>query len=62
MTNVKKFYVSITLFIILALSIWFIILDFSRFYSQNYSYDIYPSALLKRINVLLAASIAAMFW
>lgn len=58
MTNRKKLYVSITLFIILALSIWFIILDFSRFYSQNYSYDIYPSALLKRINVLLAAFIA----
>jgi hypothetical protein len=55
MTSRKKLYISTILFILLALSIWFIILDFSRFYSHNYSYDIYPSALLKRINVILAA-------
>jgi YhhN family len=57
MTSRKKLYISTILFVILALSIWFIILDFSRFYSQNYSYAIYPSALLKRINVILAAFI-----
>ncbi len=58
MTNGKKLFVSTILFIILALSIWFVILDFSRFFTHNYSYDIYPSALLKRINVILAAFIA----
>ena len=58
MANGKKLYVSIILFIISALSIWFLILDFSRFSTLDYSYDIYPSALLKRINVILAAFIA----
>jgi len=33
-------------------------LDFSRFSVLNYNYDIYPSSILKRINVLLAAAIA----
>ena len=56
--NKKKLYVTITVIIISALCIWFVILDFSRFSSLNYCYDIYPSALLKRINVILAAFIA----
>lgn len=58
MTKGKKLYVSIILFIIIVFYIWFIILDFTRFFTQNYNYDIYPSALLKRINVILAAFIA----
>ncbi|MHB1392501.1 MAG: hypothetical protein ACYCYE_05345, partial [Clostridia bacterium] len=58
MTKGKKLYVSIILFVILTFCIWFVILDFGRFCTQNYSYDIYPSALLKRINVMLAAIIA----
>ncbi|KUO70188.1 MAG: hypothetical protein APF77_03870 [Clostridia bacterium BRH_c25] len=58
MSKLKKLYVSIILFIILALSIWYLTLDFSRFFSRNYSYDIYPSAMLKRINAILAVFIA----
>jgi hypothetical protein len=54
----KRLYISILIFIILALSLWFIVLDFSRFFSLNYDYDIWPSAMLKRINVLLAVAIA----
>lgn len=57
MSNEKKLYITIILLIISALGFWFVILDFSRFFSQNYSYDIYPSALLKRISVILAAII-----
>ena len=58
MTKGKKLYLAIVVAIIVALGIWSIILDFSRFSSLNFEYDIYPSALLKRINVILAASIA----
>jgi len=54
----KRFLISIIVLTIVALSIWSIALDISRFSSLNYSYDIYPSALLKRINVILAAFIA----
>jgi len=43
---------------IAAFSIWSIILDFSRFVNLDYTYDIYPSAVLKRINVILAVAIA----
>lgn len=55
---VKRIYISTVMLIIIALSIWFIILDFSRFFSLSYNYDIYPSGILKRINVVLAVSIA----
>lgn len=55
---IRKPYISVVISIILALSIWFMVLDFSRFISFNYRYDIYPSAILKRINVLLASFIA----
>lgn len=41
--------------LIAAMSIWFIVLDFSRFINYDFSYDIYPSAVLKRICVILAA-------
>lgn len=58
MTKGKKLYLAIVVAIIVSLGIWSIILDFSRFPSLNFEYDIYPSALLKRINVILAASIA----
>lgn len=54
----KRTLISIIVLIIAVLGIWSIILDFSRFYSLNYNYDIYPSAVLKRINVILAAAIA----
>lgn len=54
----KRIYIATVMLFIIALSIWFIILDFSRFFSLNYNYDIYPSGILKRINVALAVSIA----
>jgi len=54
----KRTFIYIILLIIAAFCIWFIALDFSRFVSLDYSYDIYPSAILKRINVILAATIA----
>ncbi len=44
--------------IIVFLAVWSTILDFSRFADLNYDYDIYPSAILKRVNVILAAIIA----
>jgi hypothetical protein len=61
MSKSRKPYVFIIVLIIIALYIWFIALDFSRFsvpgdYYSNY----YPSAVLKRITVILAASIAWM--
>jgi hypothetical protein len=58
LTKGKKLYLWIIVSVILFLGIWSIILDFSRFSSLNFNYDIYPSALLKRINVILAAIIA----
>lgn len=58
MRNSKKLYVSVIVIIILALSVCFMLLDFSRFLTLNYSYDIFPSAILKRICVILAAAIA----
>jgi len=51
-------YICIILLIIAALCIWSVILDFSRFTDMDYTYDIFPSAVLKRINVVLAAMIA----
>lgn len=54
----KKLYITVLVSIISALGIWFIILDFSRFISLDFSYDIYPSALLKRIDIILASIIA----
>jgi len=56
----KKLYISITAAVIAAFYVWFIILDFSRFGSLDFTYDIPPGAVLKRIDVLLAASIAWM--
>lgn len=56
-TKRKKLYLKIIVSAILFLGIWSIILDFSRFFSLSFNYDIFPSALLKRINVLLAALI-----
>lgn len=50
----KRASISLIVFVIAVLCVWFIVLDFSRFISLDYSYDIFPSALLKRINVLLA--------
>ncbi len=58
MAKRKKLYITIIVFIISALGIWFATLDFTRLFGQNYSYDIYPGALLKRIDVILAAFIA----
>ena len=53
----KRKQISIIVFTISVVYIWFITLDLSRLFSLNYSYDIYPSALLKRISVILAAII-----
>jgi hypothetical protein len=58
MKKSKKMLMAFILLIMLILSIWFMVLDFSRFFNQDYSYDIFPSAVLKRICVILAASIA----
>lgn len=58
MTKSKSLYISTILLLILAFSIWFVILDFTRFFNNNYSYDIFPSAILKRINVILSVAIA----
>lgn len=58
MNNGKKLYISITTAVIAVFYVWFIILDFSRFGSLDFTYDIPPSGVLKRIDVLLAASIA----
>jgi hypothetical protein len=53
----KRYFLLISIIIVSIFSLWFIILDFSRFISLDYSYDIPPSAVLKRINVVLAAII-----
>ncbi|HWR62084.1 MAG TPA: hypothetical protein VN580_10760 [Clostridia bacterium] len=58
MNSGKKLYISITAAVIAVFYAWFVILDFSRFGSLDFTYDIPPGGLLKRIDVLLAASIA----
>ena len=58
MSKAKKLYIFILIFIIAAFCIWFVILDFSRFAAMDYTYDIFPSALLKRVNVVLAVLVA----
>lgn len=58
MAKGKKLYLILIIAIILVLGIWSAVLDFSRFKTLNFQYDIFPSAILKRINVLLAAAIA----
>lgn len=54
MSKTKKLYIRMLLCVIAALCIWFSILDFSRFAGMDYTYDIFPSAMLKRINIILA--------
>ena len=54
----RKLYLKAATAIITALYLWFIVLDFSRLSSLDYSYDIFPSGILKRLNVLLASIIA----
>lgn len=58
MTQNKKLYLKAAVIMILTFSVWFIILDFSRFVPLNLTYDIFPSAILKRINVIIASVIA----
>ncbi len=58
MNKGKKLYVFIAAAIISVFYIWFAILDFSRFGSLDLTYDIFPSGILKRTAVMLAASIA----
>ena len=58
MAKGKRLYLGIILTIILYLGIWSAVLDFSRFQNLNFEYDIYPGAILKRINVILSAIIA----
>lgn len=54
----KKLFITVIVSVIFALVIWFAVLDFSRFASLDYTYDIFPSGLLKRICVVLAAMVA----
>jgi hypothetical protein len=58
MNKRKRLFLIIAVSIAAVFCIWFMVLDFSRFINLDYRYDIYPSALLKRINVMLAALIA----
>lgn len=58
MTDRKRLFLITAVIIIMALGVWSIILDFSRFIDMDFSYDIHPSALLKRINVIIASVIA----
>lgn len=58
MKSGKRLFISLMINAIAVLSIWFMVLDFSRFYNSDFSYDIFPSAVLKRICVLIAASVA----
>lgn len=55
MSKSKKLCVSIIIFTIFALCISFIALDFTRFFGSDYYSKYYPSAILKRITVVLAA-------
>lgn len=54
----KKLFITGLITVICALVVWFVILDFSRFASLDYTYDIFPSGVLKRICVVLASLIA----
>jgi len=59
MSRVKKLYISVLVCIITILFICFIILDISRFLGViDYYGKYFPSAVLKRITVVLAAAIA----
>ena len=58
MRTYKRLYIKLMLSVTAVLGICFIALDFSRFLNQNYSYDIFPGAILKRICVIIAAVIA----
>ena len=58
MRTYKRLYIKLMLSATAVLGICFIALDFSRFLNWDYSYDIFPSALLKRICVIIAAIIA----
>lgn len=53
----KRAFITILVFVISALAAWFVILDLSRFTGLDYTYDIFPSGLLKRICVVLASLI-----
>ena len=54
----KRLYIIFMLSVTAVLCVCFIALDFSRFLNLDYSYDIFPGALLKRICVIIAAIIA----
>lgn len=58
MNKGKKLYISIAAALITVLYICFVILDFSRFSSLDFTYDVFPSGVLKRTSVLLASTIA----
>lgn len=59
MSKSRKIYIALILLMILALYICFMALDFSRFFGlSGYFQYFYPSAVLKRITVVLAAVIA----
>jgi len=58
MRTYKRLYIKLMLSFTAVLGACFIALDFSRFLNRDYSYDIFPSALLKRICVIIAAVIA----
>ncbi len=58
MRTYKRLYIKLMLSFTSVLGACFIALDFSRFLNQNYIYDIFPSAILKRVCVIIAAIIA----
>jgi len=58
MRTYKRLYIKLMLSVTAVLCACFVALDFSRFLNRDYSYDIFPGALLKRVCVIIAAIIA----
>lgn len=58
MSKHKKLFILVLVVLIAIFILWSAALDFSRLPTINLEYDIYPSALLKRINVILTALVA----
>lgn len=57
MSKNKRFLVSTILLAIACISIFTIVLDFSRFWGHYALYNLFPSYIINRINVMLAAAL-----
>lgn len=57
MSKNKRFLVSAILLAIACISIFTVVLDFSRFLGHNALYSRYPSYLINRLNVILASAL-----